>query len=261
MSKKTIILFLFVLPSLLAAQFLKDAEHFLGTGKDLSLAIWKSDTQSRLYFLAGTAGIIGLSFLDEGVQDYALSHRSPFKNDLFKIDDYYGNKWYMIGGMGAIYFGGLLTGHEKIRETGLLTAEAYFYTSVLTVVTKEIFGRSRPYLEDGPYTFNPFSFKESKRSFFSGHSSTVFAVSTVMASRIDNVFWKAGWYTAAVLTGTARMYHDKHWLSDVTAGAIVGCLIGNFVVKNNDSGSKRTQLIQGMNENQNLLIGFRIQLN
>ncbi len=266
MRRLFIIILFFNFSSLTYAQLWQnlnnDAGHFLSTGKDLGISIWDSGTQSRLYFLTTSVGIVGLTLLDESVQDFALEHRSSFSDKLFNIDDYYGDKWYMLGSMGVLYLGGLFSGHDGIRETGLLTAEAYFYTAVLTVITKEMLGRSRPYLNSGPYTFNPFVFKESKRSFFSGHTSTVFAVSTVMASSVDNRFWKFSWYSAAVITGAARMYHDKHWLSDVTAGAIVGYMIGEFVVNRQQNlKDNRVEITSGYSGTQAISVGLGIRLN
>ena len=238
-------------------KFKDDGGHFFNTGKELTNSMLNANNNDYLNFALISAGVAGISLLDKTTRSFALDHQTDFNNSLFSIDKYYGSKWYMLSGMSVVYFAGLFSKQKEIRETGLLTAEAYFYTAVITVVTKEIFGRSRPYLDSGPYSFKPFSFNERNRSFFSGHSSTVFAVSTVMASRIDNWFWKISWYAAAVLTAGARMYHDKHWLSDVTAGAIVGYAIGNYVLNRN---GKRVRISPGATSDKPMMIGLSIRL-
>jgi len=242
----------------ISQNFTDDAGHFLDTGKELSAAIWNADGNDYINFALLSAGVLGISLVDKSMRIFAQDQQSSFNDKLFIVDRYYGNKWYMLGGMSAIYLGGLLSQNEHLRETGLYTAEAYFYTAVFTVITKEIFGRVRPYKNEGPNKFNPFSFKESRRSFFSGHSSTVFAVSTVMASRIDNLFWKIGWYTAASITAVARIYRDRHWLSDSTAGALVGHAIGNFVVNRSES---KISLYPDISTDKPMMVGFSIQLN
>ncbi len=234
--------------------FKTDTRDFFQTGSDLGQSVWHSDTGAKIRFALLTVGVAGLTLLDQPVRDFTLTHQSSISDRVFGIDRFYGDKWYMLGGMSLLYLGGLVSGNRDIRKAGLQTAEAYFYTAVLGLVTKEAFGRARPYTDEGRYSFKPFRLEEAHRSFFSGHSSTVFAVSTVLAGQMDNVYWKIGWYAAAVLVAGARMNHDQHWLSDVTAGALVGYGIGRFVVDRNLSGNVR--LTGGASAAQPLQLGF-----
>jgi len=257
-TKWKIVLLAFSLSVGLQAQvwqnFKTDTKDFFQTGSDLGFAVWNSENTAKLHFALASAGVAALTLLDQPVRDYALQHQSTFGDRLFGIDNYYGEKWYMLGGMSVLYFGGLFSGNQNIRKAGLQTAEAYFYTGVLGIVVKELFGRARPYTDEGRYSFKPFRLEESHRSFFSGHSSTVFAVSTVMAGQLDNLFWKMGWYTAAVLVAGARMYHDQHWLSDVTGGALIGFGIGHFVLDRN--GGSKVQVTGSASAAQPLQVGF-----
>lgn len=68
---------------------------------------------------------------------------------------------------------------------------------------------------------------ESDRSSFpSGHTATAFAA----AEFLRKEYWKVSpWYgmagyAVAATTGYLRMYNNKHWLSDVVAGAGIGIL-------------------------------------
>jgi membrane-associated phospholipid phosphatase len=124
-------------------------------------------------------------------------------------------------------------------------------------------GRSRPYLNEGKNHFKPFSFSEDQRSFFSGHSSTTFAFSTVMANEVDNLAWKIFWYGAAGTVAGSRIYHDQHWLSDTIAGALVGYAIGNFVSRQARKRDKKIQMMQNAASNNlenEYLIQFSIPL-
>jgi membrane-associated phospholipid phosphatase len=218
------------------------------------MAVWNSGSPAKLHFALAVAGVAVLTLLDQPLRDYALDHRSAFSDKLFGIDHYYGDKWYMLGGISALYFSGLFGGIQEVRKAGLQTAEAWFYTAVFGLAVKEVFGRARPYTNEGRYSFKPFRLEEAHRSFFSGHSSTVFAVSTVMAGQMDNGFWKAGWYAAAALVAGARVYHDQHWLSDITAGALIGYGIGRFVL--NRKGVGHVRITGSASAAQPLQVGF-----
>ena len=63
-------------------------------------------------------------------------------------------------------------------------------------------------------------------SFPSGHTATAFAAAEFLKQEYkDRSQWYgyAG-YTVAIATGTLRMYNNKHWFSDVVAGAGIGIL-------------------------------------
>jgi membrane-associated phospholipid phosphatase len=66
----------------------------------------------------------------------------------------------------------------------------------------------------------------------------VFAVSTVMANYLDNTLWKVFWYGSAGLVGAARIYNNKHWVSDVFLGAAIGYFVGRFTVNFDKKDSK-----------------------
>jgi len=63
-------------------------------------------------------------------------------------------------------------------------------------------------------------------SFPSGHTATAFVSAEFLRQEYKDVSpWiGAGGYAMAVLTGYLRMYNNKHWLSDVAAGAGIGIL-------------------------------------
>lgn len=61
-------------------------------------------------------------------------------------------------------------------------------------------------------------------SFPSGHTATAFAAAEFLKQEYKEIspwYGYAG-YTVAIATGTLRMYNNKHWFSDVVAGAGIG---------------------------------------
>ena len=63
-------------------------------------------------------------------------------------------------------------------------------------------------------------------SFPSGHTATAFVSAEFLRQEFKHLSpWiGAGGYAMAVLTGYLRMYNNKHWFSDVAAGAGIGIL-------------------------------------
>lgn len=61
-------------------------------------------------------------------------------------------------------------------------------------------------------------------SFPSGHTATAFMSASILHKEYG---WRSPWfsiggYTAAALTGVSRLMNNKHWMTDVMAGAAIG---------------------------------------
>ena len=86
---------------------------------------------------------------------------------------------------------------------------------------------------------------DSFRSFFSGHTSTTFALGTSNAILLSeaypdkrNLIWFAN-LSLATATGYLRIAGDKHYLSDVFCGGIVGYFIAKYAHKKMDKEETR----------------------
>jgi membrane-associated phospholipid phosphatase len=235
-----IILYIFLQFSPLAAQnnvngknygkiFLSDAKHFFDVGVGLVTAPC-SFSASDWYTTGGTIGGTALLFTaDKNIQSFARNNQSSFNDALFSIDKFYGSPYTAIL-TGAIYGYGFFAENEDMRILGLKTSEALIYSTIITGVLKISFGRKRPYAGNDNMFFKPFQFSNDRyQSLPSGHTTAAFAVSTVMANYTDKIYWKVFWYSAAGLVGAARIYHDKHWASDVFLGAAIGYFVGEFI--------------------------------
>ena len=66
----------------------------------------------------------------------------------------------------------------------------------------------------------------NNRSFPSGHTQTAFVAAEFLHQEYKNqsVWISIGGYSAATFVGIARVYNNKHWVSDVVAGAGIGIL-------------------------------------
>jgi len=88
---------------------------------------------------------------------------------------------------------------------------------------------------------------DSFRSFFSGHTSTTFALGTSNAILLSeaypdkrNLIWFAN-LSLATATGYLRIAGDKHYLSDVLCGGIVGYFVAKYAHKKRDREETRLE--------------------
>jgi membrane-associated phospholipid phosphatase len=127
-----------------------------------------------------------------------------------------------------------------VADLGWHTLEALMVSSQVTTALKGLFGRTRPYAANGDasdFDFGGGFGTSERRSFPSGHTSTAFALASVVAEESAHRWPRAHRfiapiaYAAATSVGLARMYNDKHWASDVAFGAVIGTLSGRMIVR------------------------------
>lgn len=238
---KNLLLFSLTFCSISFAQFNEigtDINKFFRTGKDVFIAPTKWQSNDLLIF-SGTLAVTAGAFLtDEHVRDFSQRSISPFNDKFFQIDQGFNFTVPFIGIVG-FYGYGLIFQDPKIRNLSLQLTEASAYAGIVTTVIKSVAGRSRPYLNRGNMEWSPFQVNDAQLSFPSGHSTLAFAFCTVMANHIDNTYWRVGWYSIAAFTGAARIYHDRHWLSDVVLGSAIGYFIGDYVTNHPENRSEQ----------------------
>lgn len=211
----------------------------------LPIGIFNSTEFRTLVIFGGTAYLI--SRLDEGIdEEYALE-REQFP---LKLLGYYGEvgrlydsapAYYVLGGIavGSIGFS-IISGNSKPAQTVDLMLKALIINSATVFVLKTTFGRHRPYKNDGAYRFDllRFSFNSSYMSFPSGHTSSIFAMMTVLAKQSGSMLVKLAAFSFAASVAFQRMLYRKHWASDIIAGALIGHIIGNIVVSKHRRSNK-----------------------
>jgi len=119
---------------------------------------------------------------------------------------------------------------KRFGEDLALMAQAVAAAGILNQAVKYTVGRRRPYAhaDSPPFTSDP----DQNLSFYSGHTSAAFA----QVAALSTILFKerspmAPWSLAigvplAAGVGWLRMSADKHYLTDVLTGALLGSLIG-----------------------------------
>jgi membrane-associated phospholipid phosphatase len=146
---------------------------------------------------------------------------------------------YIVGP--ALYAFGRFAHHPDIEDLGWHGTESVVLATGITGVLKGLLGRSRPYVTADT---NPRDFKfgkgfsgEDRSSFPSGHTTVAFAAASSVTSEAQRLWPGHTWivapvmYGGATLVGLSRMYHNKHWASDVVLGAGIGTFSGIKVVR------------------------------
>jgi hypothetical protein len=119
---------------------------------------------------------------------------------------------------GAMWFVGALSHNEHAAETGRLGAEAELDTAGVVEVLKFVTHRQRPNMSNA-------------QSFPSGHTASAFVLAAVLSSEYHNKpLVVVGSYGFATAVGLARVGGLNHFPSDVLVGAVIGEMIGRYVV-------------------------------
>ncbi len=174
----------------------------------------------RWYHAGAVLGGIALaSLLDENVRDQLQAHRSRGKDDVSGVFRRMGQaEVFGTVGLGTIAVG-MLAGNPRIRRAGERISAGLLLAGTLGALTKEVVGRRRPDLTGGAYRFKPFSGRDAWPS---GHTTMAFALAASVSDEVRSTPVTIGLYSAATLTGWSRLNDNRHWLSDVLAGAALG---------------------------------------
>ena len=122
-------------------------------------------------------------------------------------------------------------GNREVVEDLLVFAESASTTILLTQGAKYAVARLRP----DAWARGTVESADDKLSFWSGHTGFAFGAAAA-ATQIARLRGRSGWkwlaaasFGAAAVTGYLRVAADRHWLTDVAAGAVAGTATGLVV--------------------------------
>ena len=196
--------------ALMAAGFAVATVAFFPLDRRAALELQDSSTQANRFFKRASSGV-----------EYIASPGA-----------------YVIGG--GLYVIGRVGHFERVADLGWHGTEAVLLAEGITSFLKGTLGRARPFVSSDT---NPtdFSFgggfgNGARSSFPSGHTTTAFAAAAAVTAEAGR-WWPGStlivgpaMYGGATLVGLSRMYHDRHWGSDVVLGAAIGTFSGQKIV-------------------------------
>jgi len=115
-------------------------------------------------------------------------------------------------------------GRTRLCEAARLAALAFAYAGLLEFTLKHLVGRPRPdaALAATAALLGP-SWTHDVDSFPSGHATSVFAVAAVFGAYYPRLRLPLYGLAAAIALG--RVYLERHYISDVVAGAAIGMAV------------------------------------
>ena len=171
--------------------------------------IKKTSINGKSFLLPGALILTGSLFCNSQFNKDFQKKVTP--NDLTKkihLDDYFQFT------PAAITFGlevAGVKGKHNALQTSIIYVMSNIFLNVLVVPTKHYTHELRPD-------------SSNNLSFPSGHTSEAFASAELMRMEYQETqpWLGVAGYAMAVTTGYLRMYNNKHWISDVIAGAGIG---------------------------------------
>ncbi len=167
-------------------------------------------------------GILAVSHFDRRFSYEAESFADATPTRMRKILHEVGNVNIIRPMAVVVYIGALTSSNIHFQDAAFTSLESIIFANLLTNGLKLVIGRARPHENLGPNSIKPFS---GRRSFPSGHATTVFAFTTPWFFYYPGIA-SGALFVLGMGTAVVRMADQYHWFSDVLGGAFIGFGIG-----------------------------------
>jgi hypothetical protein len=216
----------------LADESRKAGTRLLEETRDFATTPFQVENGNLLLTL-GAAGAVGLTYVFDGdIREMLQKNRSRGIDKASDAGAAVGDPYVHLGLAALVYGGGILADSPRWKETGEMLVEALILADGASLLLKEATGRGRPTVTTHKGDFRPFGFKTDYDGFPSMHTTSSFAVASVIARTSESLPIAVASYCAAAFVGFSRMNQDKHWASDVLLGAAIGELAGRVATSN-----------------------------
>ena len=169
------------------------------------------------------------ALLDHDIRTSSQEWRGVVSDQVARVAKEMGNGKVLLPVLGVTLLAGEALGSERMVDVAGHALQAGVAAGVIATGVKFLTGRERPNSATGADEFSPF--KTGDTSFPSGHTALAFGMATALAAEIPGAWDDVGFYGLATATGLSRINDNRHWLSDVVAGAAVGVLAGRWATR------------------------------
>jgi membrane-associated phospholipid phosphatase len=186
---------------------------------------WTSPLKLRVedaQWVVPLVGAMTVVTLSDGSIERKLPTNASFIKQSKTFSDY-GVVTY-AGAVASAYLWSRATHNDHMRETAVLSGEAAANSLLITEGIKYIAGRNRPLENDGTGRF-----LNGGSSFPSGHSSTAWAIASVIAREYPGPLTQLLAYGGAAAISATRVTGRQHFTSDVLVGGAIGWFVGRQV--------------------------------
>ena len=175
--------------------------------------------KNTVYWLAaGTVASLAVHPADDYLNNH-LSTSDTAKN-VFTAGKYIGSLPVLLGASATTYIVGRTRHSRRGQHLGMDLIESTLLAEGITELIKISVRRERPIRDDGT--------QAAGYAFPSGHAAGTFAAATVLQQHLSWK-WAVPTYLTASYVAMSRLVDDRHWASDVVAGATEGIIIGRSV--------------------------------
>lgn len=200
--------------------------------KDAGALVRLTKPRTALYVVGATGATLALAQADDGVNPWLAERNTGTFQDILEIADYAGgpNVNFVVLGLAGT---SVLTNDRRFQDAAMTSLQTLVYAGLVGYGLKGILGRLRPSQTDDPYAFfettgrNPFS-DAGNSSYPSGHAIAAFGIVTPWVFYYPCPLTYA-LYAIPVGTSLSRLAIDKHWMTDIVAGAAIGILMGRYL--------------------------------
>jgi membrane-associated phospholipid phosphatase len=168
---------------------------------------------------AAAGGLSAVMLLDHPAQRFAQHNRGTGSDNVASAVRHFGQPEVYGTVTVGLLAAGLVTHRPEVTRAGGRLAASLVLAGGAVQAGKLLFGRPRPESSLDADGYSPFS---GQAAMPSGHSAVAFALATSLADDIHRPWASVGLYGMATAVAWSRVNDNRHWLSDVTAGALVG---------------------------------------
>ena len=165
-------------------------------------------------------------FINHGLQNPLFDLTMPYITEL-------GSFVAMLGACLIVIILSIIFKKQNIKKVALLCLFSLLLAGAIVFILKILFFEPRPFVtldhvrvlvEEGDPT-----------SFPSGHTTSTFAVVSLLVFKFRNRFWDVILILFGLLIGFSRIYVGVHYPFDVLMGMILGTLVAYLTYRNEDS--------------------------